>query len=407
MPSNLDRKSDSKIDPADRKLLLATAAVLIVLTAAVAFVSPPPSEQGAAIPSIFSTSPDGARAAYVLLQQLGRNVQPWERPPTELPEDVGNAVLILANPLEVPGENEKKALAEFVDQGGTILFTGPRINAFFPDAKLSDNAEAIVGEWKVFESRFPSGYSRGAGKISLKPEAAWGEMQSQLALYGDPEFAVVVSWRLGEGEILWWAGPGPLTNSGITRDDNLNLFLNAVSSPLAKKGKQPDIYWDEYFHGEKASLWGYFQKTPVPWGMLQLAILGLVVLFTFSRRSGPTAIPIVVSRLSPLEFVDTLGGLYERAHGQPAVVGAVYGRFRTILARQLRLPLGTPDAALEEAAAKRLGVKDEGILKTLERAETASRAEKVSPAEALEIVQGLETYEHRAGLKRKFRQENP
>jgi len=242
MPSNLDRKPGSQIDPSDRKLLLATAAVLIVLTAAVAFVSPPPSEQGPAIPSIFSTSPDGARAAYVLLQQLGRNVQPWERPPTELPEDAENSVLIIANPLEVPGENEKKALAAFVDQGGTILFTGPLISTFFPDAKLSDTAEAIADEWKIFESRFPSGYSRGAGKISLKPEAAWGDMQSQLALYGDPELPVVVSWRLGEGEILWWAAPGPLTNSGITRDDNLNLFLNAVSNPLAKQGRQPDIY---------------------------------------------------------------------------------------------------------------------------------------------------------------------
>src|SRR5262249_704684 len=95
MPSNVNPKPDSKIDPADRKLLLATAAVLIFLTAAVAFVSPPPSELGHAIPSIFSTSPDGARAAYLLLQQLGRNVQPWERPPTELPEDAENTVLIL------------------------------------------------------------------------------------------------------------------------------------------------------------------------------------------------------------------------------------------------------------------------------------------------------------------------
>jgi hypothetical protein len=134
MPSNLD----PKIDPSDRKLLLATAAVLIVLTAAVAFVSPPPGQQGPAIPSIFSTSPDGARAACILLQQLGRNVQAWERPPTELPEDAENALLILANPIELPGEGEKKALAAFVKNGGTILFTGPRVSTFFPNAKVSD-----------------------------------------------------------------------------------------------------------------------------------------------------------------------------------------------------------------------------------------------------------------------------
>ena len=403
MPANLDRK----IDPADRKLLLATAAVLIVLTAAVAFVSPPPTEQGPSIPSIFSTSADGARAAYVLLQQLGRNVQPWKRSPTELPDNPENALLILADPIQLPGESEKKALAKFVEHGGSVLFTGPQVGTFFRDAELSDHPEAIRDEWKVYESNFPSVYTRGASKISLKPQATWEGEQPQLALYGGPKFPVVVSWHVGQGEILWWAGPGPLTNSGIMRDDNLNLFLNCVSNRLAKRSRQPDIYWDEYFHGEEASLWGYFQKTPVPWGMLQLAILGAVILMTFGRRSGPTSIPPVVSRLSPLEFVDTLGGLYERAHAEPAVVAAVYQRFRAILARQLHLPLATPDSGLEKAAEQRLGLKERDLLKTLQRAESASRAGKVTAAEALAIVQQLETYEHRAGLKRKYRQERP
>jgi Domain of unknown function (DUF4350) len=403
MPANLERK----IDPSDRKLLLATAVVLIILTAAMAFVSPPPSEQSSPIPSIFSTSPDGARAAFVLLQELGRNVQVWEQPPTELPEDAEDAVLILANPIAIAGEGEKKALLAFVKKGGRILFTGPRIAQIFPDARLSDSDESVANEWKTFEPIFPSNYTRGAARISLKPEATWDESQSQLALYGNPQFPVIASWRLGEGEILWWAGPGPLTNSGITREGNLNLFLNAVRDARAGRREQPDIYWDEYYHGEEASLWGYFQKTPVLWGLLQVSILGLVVLFTFSRRSGPTAVPPVASRRSPLEFVDTLGGLYERAHAEPAVVAAVYQRFRAILTRQLRLPLATPDAALEEAATKRLGVKDDELLKTLRRAESASRSQRLPPADALEIVQQLESYERRVGLKRKFQQENP
>lgn len=394
------------LDPSDRKLLLAAVAVLLVLTAAVAFVSPPPAQQDPGYPSSFSSSPDGARAAYVLLQELGRKVEAWVRPPTELPEDAANTVLILANPEQTPGEGEKKALLAFVERGGRILFTGPQIKIYFPDAKLADDDLEVTDEWKTFESRFPSAYTRGATHISLQPEASWDGSQSQLALYGDPKSPVIVSWRVGDGEILWWAGPGPLTNSGITREDNLNLFLNAVSNPLAKRS-QPRVLWDEYYHGQQASLWGYFQKTPVPWGILQLAILGFLALFTYSRRSGPIAIPPVVSRLSPLEFVDTLGGLYARAHGEPAVVAAVYQRFRAILTRQLRLPLNTTNVALEAAAAKRLGVKDDGFLKTLERADAASRSQKISPMAALEIVQQLETYEKRAGLKRKFLQENP
>jgi uncharacterized protein DUF4350 len=395
------------IDPSDRRLLLVTAAVLILLTAGIVFVSPPAGDQGSGVPSLYSTSPDGARAAYLLLRELGRRVQPWERPPSELLEDSRNSVLILANPSELPGEADRKALLAFIKKGGTVLFTGPRVNLFFTDARVSDDEDTLPGKWTSYESRFPSAYTHGAGKITLDPEALWDATHSQVGLYGDPQFSVVVSWRLGEGELLWWAAAGPLTNSGITRGDNLNLFLNAVSNPRAKRGDQPRVYWDEYFHGQQASLWGYFQKTPVPWGLLQIAILGIFVLLAYARRNGPTAIPPGVSRLSPLEFVDTLGGLYERAHGEPAVVAAVCQRFRAVLTRQLRLPLATPDAALEEAAAKRLGVKDSELLNALERAAAASRSRKLAPADALQIVQQLEGYERRVGLKRIFKQENP
>jgi hypothetical protein len=395
------------VDPSDRKLLLVTAAVLITLTAAIVFVSPPSGDQGSGVPSIYSTSPDGARAAYLLLRELGRRVQPWERPPTELPEDPRNTVLLLVNPSEPPGAGDQKALLAFIKKGGTLLFTGPRVNLFFPDAKISGDEESPLKAWTTYEAKFPSAYTRGASKVVLKPEAAWDGAQSQLVLYGDPQTPVIISWRIGEGEFLWWAAPGPLTNSGITREDNLNLFLNAVSDPRARQYDQPKIYWDEYFHGQQASLWGYFQKTPVPWGLLQVAILGIFVLFTYARRSGPISTPAAVSRLSPLEFVDTLGDLYQRAHGEPAVAAAVYQRFRAILTRQLQLPLATPDAVLEQAAAKRLGVKDDELLKTLERAAVASQSRKLAPADALQIVQQLERYERRAGLKRFFQQENP
>jgi hypothetical protein len=395
------------IDPSDRKLLFVTAAVLILLTAAIVFVSPPAGNQGSDIPSLYSTSPDGARAAYLLLREIGRRVQPWEQPPSELPEDPRNSVLILANPSELPGEADRKSLLAFIKKGGTVLITGARVNLFFTDVQVSDDEDTLPGKSTSYEARFPSAYTRGAGKITLDPEALWDATHSQVGLYGDPQFSVVVSWRLGGGELLWWAAPGPLTNSGITREDNLNLFLNAVSNPRANRGDQPRVYWDEYFHGQQASLWGYFQKTPVPWGLLQIAILGIFVLLAYARRSGPTAIPAGVSRLSPLEFVDTLGGLYERAHGEPAVVAAVYQRFRAVLTRQLRLPLATPDAALEEAAAKRLGVKDSELLNALERAAAASRSRKLAPADALQIVQQLEGYERRVGLKRIFKQENP
>jgi hypothetical protein len=390
----------SAIDPSDRKLLLIAGAVMLVLAAVLAVVSPPPTEQGSGIPSIYSDSSGGARAAFLLLQELHRNVHAWERAPSDLPQDPADAVLILANPEEYPSRADREALLQFAQSGGRIIFTGPRVGDFFPNAGPSD--VPLAKPWATYQANLPSSYTRHAARISLQKQSEWvGNNPLAFALYGDADSPAVVTWSVGDGAILWWAGPTPLTNAGITEEGNLNFVLDAVSDPLAGADEQPEIYWDEYFHGQRATLWAYFQKTPVPWGLLQFAMLGLAVLFTFSRRSGPMMMPAVVTRLAPLEFVDTLGGLYQRAHAEPAVVAAVYQRFRGTLTRHLRLPVTIPNALLDEAVRGRLRLKNDSFLETLQRADVASHAQKIPAAEALELTQKLENYEEQLGLKKK------
>jgi len=394
----------AEIDSGDRKLLLIAAAILFVLTAGFAFVGIDPQEQGMSVPSTYSAGSGGARAAYLLLQELHYKVSRWERSPTELPIDEGEAVLILADPLESPTKEERQALKDFVEEGGQVLFTGGRIKAFFPDAKI--DVEFPTLEWKTFSANFPSNYTFGAQKIVLQTGATWhGPVGSQLPLYGEKGAPVVVSWRMGSGRILWWAEATPLTNSGITREGNLNLFLNAMNFPVPSDRAEVQIFWDEYFHGQRTSLWSYVRNTPVAWGMAQVAVLGLLVIFTYGRRSGPVMMPPVVSRLSPLEFVDTLGGLYERAGAEPAVIGFVYQRFRATLSRQLRLSPSVGDTELADAVQGRLGWKESGLKTTLARALVASRAKKVQPEEALGLIRDLEQYEEKLGLKKKMAKE--
>ncbi|HKN74515.1 MAG TPA: DUF4350 domain-containing protein [Candidatus Acidoferrum sp.] len=385
----------------DRKILLIAGAVLVVLTAGLAFLGGDPKEQGTPIPSTYSANPGGARAAYLLLQDLHYKVSRWERSPTELPTDDGDAVLIIAEPFETPSKEEQEALLSFVEEGGQVIFTGARINAFFPKARIEE--EFSTAEWKTFSADVPSNYTAGAPKIVLQTGTTWQNLgANQLPLYGNTQSPVVVSWRIGEGRVLWWAAATPLTNSGISQDGNLNLFLNAMNFPVRAKQFTVQIYWDEYFHGERTSLWSYVRKTPVAWGLVQISVLGLIVLFTFSRRSGPTVLPPAVSRLAPLEFVDTLGGLYERAGAEPAVVGFVYQQFRATLSRQLRISSNAGDTELADAVQTRLGWKEGGLKTTLARALVASRARKVEPEEALGLVRELEGYEEQLGLKKKI-----
>src|SRR6266566_4263338 len=99
----------ASIDASDRKLLVIGGAILFLLTAGLAFVGIDPQEPGISIPSTYSSASGGARAAYLLLQDLHYKVSRWERSPTELPGKPDEVVLILAEPLETPGKEEREA----------------------------------------------------------------------------------------------------------------------------------------------------------------------------------------------------------------------------------------------------------------------------------------------------------
>ena len=135
-------------------------------------------------------------------------------------------------------------------------------------------------------------------------------------------------------------------------------------------------------------------------------LVAAFVLLAFARRSGPLYSPAIVSRLSPLEFVDTLGDLYRRAGAGSAAVRVAYQRFRTQLVfGGLRLRLQFPIRQLDAAVRERLGWKQPGFMDTLQRAEKAARESDVSGPEALKLVQALEHYEVLFGLKTRTNEE--
>jgi uncharacterized protein DUF4350 len=390
------------IAASDRKLLLIGSGLLVLMLTASVILAPPGEEFNSPVPSTYSAQSAGAKAAYLLLSQLHYEVRRWESSPVELNANPVHALLILAEPFQPPSEKERKALASFVKRGGHVLFTGASIRMFFPEANVSENPPDTA--WETFSPSIPNRLTQGAQHVTIQPQVYWGKFgSSQLALYGDIDRAGVVSWRMGDGEILWWAGSTPLTNAGITRDDNLPFFLNALTNRSPEKPYE--IYWDEYFHGQRSSLWSYVAKTSMVWGLLQIGLIAFALLFTFSRRSGPIYVPAEVSRLSPLEYVETLGGLYERAGAASSAVGISYQRFRSLLTRQLGLPSTTPDQELGQAAEGRLGWKEAGIGDLLRRAGDASRAGKLRRYEALDLVEKLEQHAAKLTVRPSTRKE--
>jgi Domain of unknown function (DUF4350) len=384
MPARLDRT--------DRSILIVAGVLVIALAIATSFLNANRKDGRAGFPSSYSTSWDGARAAYLLLQELGYEVRRWDKSPTEFEGDPQNQILILASPVQPATAEEIAALRIFLQRGGRVVATGGDVGDFLPGGNRFFESDATEGETH-FPALLPSPLTSGAPEISMAAPIDWHPARlDQIPVYGNGYTAAVIVYSVGKGTVVWWGSPSPLTNRGIQEPGNLALLLNSMGNT---KGKQ--ILWDEYFHGARRDFWSYMARTPLPWVFAQLGVLFVFVLLTYSRRYGTIRMPGKRSRLSPLEFVDTLGDLYTSAHAGSAAVRVAYQRLRFQLSRQLGLTSNATVSELAGAANQTLGWDEQALLGTLARADRNSRTLDVSDEEALEIVQDL--YEYTARLE--------
>lgn len=394
MPQGLDR--------GDRKLLIGAGVLLVVLVIASTLLAPAQSESRATVPSTYSAAWGGGKAAYLVLQGSGYQIERWEQPPTELAEKSLGQVLILAEPRQAPSADERQSLHNFLENGGRIVATGSYAAKLLPEA--TEFEEGFDEEdVKTFAASVPSPIMRGAPEIKMIAPQEWHpKSPAQLVVYGDAKTAAVIAYKVGRGQVIWWGAATPLTNGFIRDSSNLALLLNSVGPPTGVH-----VYWDEYFHGVEGGLWDYLARTPVPWGILQFALVFLAILATFARRQGPVHIPAKISRLSPLEFVETLGDLYSSGHAGSAAVRIAYQRFRFILTRQLGLAGDTAFPELARKAQASLGWNREEVYGTLAQAERLMRSLEVRDADARKIVLEIYDYTTRLDVRASRRIERP
>lgn len=378
----------SVLDARDLRLLIGAGIVMLLLLGLSYVISPPPpAQQAIGFPSSYSSNWAGTKAAYALLDDLGYNVERWEQSPEALPFESAGSVLVLAEPLQSATDTQREALRRFLLGGGKILATGASAAHIIPDADAKE-----IPDWnttpKPYSALLPSPYTRDAPEISLVAPDLWtSSPHPWLALYGAEDKIGAVSYHVGKGEIIWWASSSPLTNGGIRDKNNLAFFLDCIGAP-----SETTVYWDEYFHGARGSLYSYIAGTPIPWAGLQIAVAFIAIFLTFSRRSGPIQEPATETRTSPLEFVETLGDLYKSAHAAPAAVAVAYRRLRLALLRRIAF---APDAKLPgvcRAASARFGWQEAPLLDTLARSERAMRSIDLNDRDALDLVRHLHEY---------------
>jgi hypothetical protein len=371
----------------DRNVLIAVAGVSLALIVLSLVLAARADE--ADTPTTYSAGSGGAKAAYLLLEAAGYSQQRWERSVLELPRD-GRATLIVAEPDVAPTADERAAVSRFIDAGGRVVATGVVGAMFLPEHRTApDPIQGLT--WRRLAARSPSSITRAAPEITMAPGAFWDAEAPILPLYGDGARTRVIMYNVGRGEAVWWASATPLTNAGIREPGNLEFLLACLGD------RRRPVYWDEYAHGYQAVPAAAID-TGMSWLGAQLLLVLVAVIATYSRRSGPVLAAPAENRLSPLEFVRTLGALYERAGAAAVAVDIACERFRYRLTRVLGLRTDAPADDLARAVSDRRSVHDPELATLLRSCEAARYDATLAPAAALALVQSLADWSARLGL---------
>ncbi|MGB6720284.1 MAG: DUF4350 domain-containing protein, partial [Terracidiphilus sp.] len=310
------------LDAKDRKLLLICLATVAVLAVVSAFFARNQNRDDNPVPSSLLTGKHGARAAYELLESSGYSVERWEQPLSDLAAQAdAHTVVILAEPF-LSSTADFKAVNEILQRGGRILVTGMSGGLLAPEGAVQPPTQFTMAACMLA----PEGLDplAGSGDVWMVPAAGWKltspRYRVEYSCAGEP---AVVEYDVGAGHVVWWAGSTPLENGSIGRAGNLDLFLNAIGS---REGHR--IYWDESLHGEVRSQWFYARGLALYLLIAGLCGLALLVVFSFSRRSGPVRDLPLSPRASPVEFLEALGSLYAKAGAAATAVSLAYDRFR-------------------------------------------------------------------------------
>jgi len=279
-------------------------------------------------------------------------------------------------------------------RGGRVVATGASGAALLPGGTTAPTTRLYQA--LCFTRPEGSGALARAGKVAINGPVRWAS--------NGPEFrveercgndAVVVSYPVGKGEAIWWSSPMPLTNAGIREDASLALVLASLG-PVKAGGGPRIVLFDEYLHEQRESLGDTLAG--LPWWSLggQLAAVGVLLVFSFGRRSGPMRLPVGVPRTSPLEFAESMGRLYQRANATEAPVEAARAQMMRYLAESCGLSrevLRESPAVIAEALAARIGGDWSALGDHLEAAQPGEGV--TTGKQALKLVQALEEDQRR------------
>jgi hypothetical protein len=312
---------------------------LVVLTAALGWVLLQGARRGAFADrlSTFRSSPDGARALYLVLEAQHLDVARWQRPLDELPPGApllllgvsfpgqGREALDGGAPVERPqapmDERELARLLAHVEAGATLVYapgdlaSGGLLEALgvslTPTGTPADSRTLVPAQPSVFTRGVERVETPVLASLRLPPEAV------PLLLDGPRRQTVAALVAHGSGRVLVLGAPELFTNRQLARADNAR-FLTGLVREL---GQSQRVLFDEVHHGFGGgrSLGDFAARWGLHLAAAQL-LLGLALWALSLRRFGAARPPLVELRLDVSDALGALARLYRegRHHGHAA-----------------------------------------------------------------------------------------
>jgi hypothetical protein len=359
------------------------AAVLVILVGA--FFAPARIDDNP-VPTTWNSGSAGAKGAYLLLEQLGYRTQRLEESEAALDNvDAPHATLILAGAQPRDYRKDAAFVAGFLNRGGHVLATSAISAQLLPDPHVAAPSHLYTD--LCYTTPQGLGPLARAGRVTMKVPVRWDLAKSAARsdqACGDD--AVVVHYLVGKGEAIWWSTSLPLSNRGLKEDPSLKLLLASIGPPGSI------VIFDENIHGAQQSLWDTANGTPVfamGWQLLAVAIL---LILSFSRRSGPLRALAATPRTSPLEFAESMGDLYRKAGAVSVATDCAERRLMHFLETQGGIPRTTLNATpeiLATAVSDRFRYRPVGFAIDIQAARDAE-SNKLSPGSALGLVKRLD-----------------
>jgi hypothetical protein len=392
----------SSLDAGDRRLLFWSLGVATALAIAVGFLLPRESDNDNPLPSSYLAGRHGALAAYETLLRSGYPIERWERPLRELAATAGpETVVIFAQPF-TNEPDDIRAVRQIAERGGRILSTGLMGGTILPGE--ASNAPGTFGFAAC--KLEPEGLDAlaSSGEAWMVPQATWklGNPAARVE-YSCAGRPAVIEYNWGKGHIVWWASSTPLENGSLNRAHNLDLLLNSLGP---REGHR--FYWDESLHGDIGSTWSY--AAGPSWTMLWigLPLVVLLVVFSFSRRSGPLREPPQANRATPVEFLEALGSLYRNAGAASTAVSIAWERFRRHSLRLCGLrPCKMSAIELAAVIRRRFPQVAAALESDLAACEEAAWDETIQPRQALKLIQTLDGHYDKLKQAGKQTKNNP